>query len=86
MRNPGVSLTISFISILSSAVLRRTMSQFVYPQPTKADGKKVLIISSHPNVGKSFNHKLIEVAKETLEAAGHAVIVDDLVAINFNPG
>lgn len=54
--------------------------------PPVGDGKKkVLIVSSHPNVGKSFNHKLIEVGKAALEAEGHAVIVDDLHAIGWNP-
>lgn len=51
--------------------------------------KKVLIVSSHPNVidgaGKSFNHKLLDTAKAMLEAEGHAVIIDDLVAIGWNP-
>ena len=62
------------------------MSEFCYPTPSKANGKKILIISSHPNVGKSFNHKLIEAAKNTLENDGHAVIHNDLIQINFNPG
>lgn len=61
------------------------MSSFTLPECTKEGAKKVLIISSHPNVGKSFNHRLIQAAKETLEADGCAVVVNDLVAIGFNP-
>jgi NAD(P)H dehydrogenase (quinone) len=59
-----------------------------FPKPwpeAKAGKKKVLIICSHPNTGKSFNHKLVEAAQATLEADGHAVIVNDLVKIGFNP-
>lgn len=59
---------------------------FAKPWPeAKAGKKKVLIIVSHPNTGKSFNHRLVEAAKATLEADGHAVIVNDLVKIGFNP-
>jgi len=58
--------------------------------PQVAEGKKkVLIVSSHPNVvdsvGKSFNHRLMDAAKTMLEAEGHAVIIDDLIAIGWNP-
>ena len=62
-----------------------SFADFCYPKPSKEDGKKILIISSHPNVGKSFNHQLIETAKKTLEEDGHAVIHNDLIQINFNP-
>jgi len=61
------------------------MSKFIFPLCTSQIGKKVLIISSHPNVGKSFNHVLVQAAKDTLEAAGCAVVVNDLIAIGFNP-
>jgi NAD(P)H dehydrogenase (quinone) len=63
----------------------RRKSSFTFPTPSKEAGKKVLIVSSHPNVDKSFNHRLVQTAKETLEADGCAVVVNDLVAINFNP-
>lgn len=77
-------LTIVLLIVDSLHLLSGSMT---YPVPTdKLSGKKILIISSHPNVGKSFNHKLIDAAKTALEAEGHAVIHNDLVAINFNPG
>lgn len=61
-------------------------ANFSKPFPAAAEGrKKVLIIVSHPNVGKSFNHKLVEAGKKALEEEGHAVIVDDLVKIGWNP-
>jgi len=64
----------------------RFESKFPLPWPEAKEGKKkVLIIISHPNTGKSFNHKLVEAAKATLEADGHAVIVNDLVENGFNP-
>jgi NAD(P)H dehydrogenase (quinone) len=61
------------------------MASFTFPEVTKEGAKKVLIISSHPNVGKSTSHRLIRAAKETLESEGCAVIVEDLIAIGFNP-
>jgi NAD(P)H dehydrogenase (quinone) len=67
------------------ASLDSAQSKPCLPLPTIVGAKKVLIVSSHPNVGKSFNHRLIQVAKDTLEAEGCAVIVNDLVAIGFNP-
>jgi len=61
-------------------------TMFPLPWPEAKEGKKkVLIIISHPNTGKSFNHRLVEAAKATLEADGHAVIVNDLVKNGFNP-
>jgi len=61
-------------------------ANFSKPFPAAAEGrKKVLIIVSHPNVGKSFNHTLVEAGKKALEEEGHAVIVDDLVKIGWNP-
>ena len=60
------------------------MSTFTsLPTPT-AGGKRILIVSSHPNVGKSFNHQLIAAAKGALEADGHVVVVDDLIERGFN--
>jgi zinc-binding alcohol dehydrogenase family protein len=62
------------------------VSNFPKPWPQPKEGKKkVLIVISHPNTGKSFNHRLVDAAKATLEADGHAVIVDDLIKIGFNP-
>jgi len=64
----------------------RYKSKFPKPWPTAKEGKKkVLIICSHPNTGKSTNHKLVETAKTTLEADGNAVIVVDLIKIRWNP-
>ena len=50
-----------------------------------AGKKKILFVVSHPNVGKSFSHLMVEAAKTTLEAEGHVVVVSDLVASGFNP-
>lgn len=44
---------------------------------------KILFVVSHPNVGKSFSHVLVQGAKEALEADGHQVQVSDLVAQGF---
>ena len=57
----------------------------VLPTPSAPGKKKVLFVVSHPNVGKSFSHVMVAAARETLEAEGHAVVVSDLVAENFNP-
>lgn len=43
-----------------------------------------LIIYGHPNP-KSFNHAILEKAKEVLEKKGDTVTVRDLYAINFDP-
>ena len=45
---------------------------------------KQLIIYSHPNPA-SFNHAILETARETLTAKGDEVIVRDLYALNFDP-
>lgn len=45
---------------------------------------KQLIIYSHPNPG-SFNHAILETARETLTAKGDEVVVRDLYALNFDP-
>uniref|UniRef100_A0A6U9G5I6 Flavodoxin-like fold domain-containing protein n=1 Tax=Zooxanthella nutricula TaxID=1333877 RepID=A0A6U9G5I6_9DINO len=59
---------------------------FPAPWPRPKEGrKKALIVVSHPNVGKSFNHSLVAAGKRALEGEGHAVIVVDLVKIGFNP-
>lgn len=44
----------------------------------------VLIVYAHPEP-HSFNGALKEVAKRTLEAVGHDVVVSDLYALGFNP-
>lgn len=46
-------------------------------------GKKILIVVSHPNTSKSFNHALVEAAKEALVADGHQVVISDLNASGF---
>lgn len=45
---------------------------------------KVSIILGHQQTG-SFNHAIAAVAKQTLEANGHAVILHDLYAEHFDP-
>ena len=45
---------------------------------------KVLIVYAHPEP-KSFNGAMKQAALETLEAAGHSVIVSDLYAMKFDP-
>lgn len=45
---------------------------------------KVLMIYAHPNP-KSFNHAILEKAKEIYEKNGHKVIIRDLYEMNFNP-
>jgi len=78
--------TVSTNLLTDSASPEKLSSHFPKPWPSPKEGKKrVLIISSHPNVDKSFNHRLVEAAKVTLEADGHAVIVNDLVKIGWNP-
>jgi NAD(P)H dehydrogenase (quinone) len=72
--------------VMPDALTTDQVSMFPKPWPQAKEGKKnVLIVTSHPNTDKSFNHKLVEAAKVTLEADGHAVIVNDLVKIGFNP-
>lgn len=44
----------------------------------------VLIVYAHPEP-KSFNGAMKDLAVETLNAAGHAVVVSDLYAMGFNP-
>ncbi|MBN2725617.1 MAG: NAD(P)H-dependent oxidoreductase [Deltaproteobacteria bacterium] len=44
----------------------------------------ILIIYSHPNPN-SFNHAILETAKETFQKQGHTVIVRDLYAMEFDP-
>ncbi|BES73142.1 NAD(P)H-dependent oxidoreductase [Marinobacter nanhaiticus D15-8W] len=44
----------------------------------------ILIVLAHPE-RNSFNGALVEVAKATLEGAGHAVEVDDLYGEGFDP-
>ena len=44
----------------------------------------VLIVLAHPEP-KSFNGAMKDAAVETLERAGHTVIVSDLYAQKFNP-
>lgn len=73
------------VSSLRTLNTHLTMSSFSFPSVNKDTGKRILIVSSHPNVGKSFNHRLIQAAKDALEEDGCAVVVNDLVAINFNP-
>jgi len=43
-----------------------------------------LLVYAHPNPA-SFNHAIEETVRHTLEAQGHAVVVRDLYALNFNP-
>jgi NAD(P)H dehydrogenase (quinone) len=56
-----------------------------FPVPSKSDGLKVLIVTSHPSSDQSYLAQLVTAAKDVLETDGHAVFVDDLVAIGFNP-
>ncbi len=43
-----------------------------------------LIVYSHPNP-KSFNHAILTVYEEALKTRGHAVVVRDLYAMDFDP-
>ena len=70
------------VSFMTGLMLGRAFSVSAVPASTP---KKVLIVSSHPNVGKSYSHILIEAAKSALESDGHEVIISDLVESNFNP-
>jgi NAD(P)H dehydrogenase (quinone) len=45
---------------------------------------KILIVYAHPEPS-SFNHALKEQAINTLQARGHAVVLSDLYAMQFNP-
>lgn len=40
---------------------------------------------AHPNVDKSFNHRLAESAKKQLTSMGHEVRLVDLYKIKYNP-
>jgi len=44
----------------------------------------VLIVHAHPEA-RSFNAAMMQIAAETLRAAGHVVAVSDLYAQHFNP-
>ncbi len=44
----------------------------------------VFIVHAHPEP-KSFNGALLKVAADTLDAAGHAVVISDLYAMGFQP-
>lgn len=46
---------------------------------------KALIVLGHQNPGESFCRAIVNVAKETLEAAGYEVRVKDLYAQGFDP-
>eukprot|EP00828_Plagiopyla_frontata_P040392 TRINITY_DN5471_c0_g1_i3.p2 TRINITY_DN5471_c0_g1~~TRINITY_DN5471_c0_g1_i3.p2 ORF type:complete len:245 (-),score=63.62 TRINITY_DN5471_c0_g1_i3:248-982(-) len=54
-------------------------------QKMKGGKKKILLIIAHPNVDKSFNHKLAENASKQLTSMGHEVRVVDLYKIKYNP-
>lgn len=45
---------------------------------------KQLIVYAHPNPA-SFNHAILETARETLAAKGDEVVVRDLYVLNFDP-
>ena len=46
---------------------------------------KVLLLVAHPNVDKSFNHRLAESASKKLTEMGHEVREVDLYKIKYNP-
>lgn len=54
------------------------------PTPTRADGRRVLIVHAHPEP-RSFTAALCHTAADTLRQGGDAVVISDLYADGFDP-